>query len=197
MFKSKLLPTLTAAVAFLSILTLTAAVAFLSIPSTAYAATYIDTQATTIPASACRPSSDSEDAKVSLSNGAYVFNNSAPGTVTVTFYCPLPINGFSISQPEDQNAIAGYRVYFRDSDGPGNSASIKTRLTYRTSDGLHSVGTEWNSNSNKATNNTSYYINLKHDLGFSRLYAFYITMSRSNKNLDPAFSGIDFIPLPS
>jgi hypothetical protein len=62
----------------------------------------------------------------------------------------------------------------------------------------HGVDTEWNSNSNKATSHTSYYINLKHNLGSSRLYAFYVTMSRSNPKLDLAFSGIDFVrpPIP-
>jgi hypothetical protein len=174
------------------ILILTTAVALLSFPSHVSAATDIDTQATTIPASACRPSNDSEDAKVRLSNGAYVFNGSATGTVT--FYCPLPINGLSISQPQDQNSIAGYRVYYRDSDGARNSASIKTRLIYRDAQGLKGVGTEWISNSNNVTANTAQYINLPHNLGSFRLYAFLVTLSRSNTNLDPAFSGIDFIP---
>ena len=44
------------------------------------------------------------------------------------------------------NIVNGYRVYYRDSDGAGNSAKITTKLFYRDVQGMKTVGSEWNSN---------------------------------------------------
>ncbi|MEC4812013.1 MAG: hypothetical protein SAK29_01825 [Scytonema sp. PMC 1069.18] len=155
-----------------------------------------DVRATTIPASACRPRNDVADAAVTLSNGAYVFNGSATGTVIL--YCPLPINAHTISDTTDDNDISTYRVYYRDSDGIGSEAEIRTRLNYRDSSGLQGVGTTWSSNESNTTTNTIRYVSLNHDVGFNRLYFFTVIMQRTNTGQDPAFSGIDFAlpPVP-
>lgn len=155
-----------------------------------------DVLATTIPASACRPQDNVADAKVVLSNGAYVFIGSATGTVN--FYCPLPINAYTVSNLTDNNNISTYRVYYRDSDGIGTASEISTRLVYRDSAGLNGAGNTWSSNVSNSTNNITQLVNLNHGLGFDRLYSFLVIMQRNNSSQNPAFSGIDFAfpPVP-
>lgn len=171
-----------------------AAIATSFVVSSVASANDRDVEATTIPASACRPRNDVEDAAVGLSNGAYVFNGSATGTVIL--YCPLPINRHTISDMTNDNDISTYRVYYRDTDGMGTGAEIETRLHYRDSNGLHAVGTTWSSNESNMTDNTIRYVNLNHNVGFDRLYFFTVIMRRTNTEQDPAFSGIDFASTP-
>src|SRR3712207_5930968 len=111
--------------------------AILSVPSIA-SANDRDLIATTIPASACRPSNNMEDGRVRLSNGAYVFQGTFTGTVV--FYCPLPINRFTISDATDDNNISSYRVYCRDTDGAGNAAQVTTQLQFRNANNIANVG---------------------------------------------------------
>jgi len=180
-----------------SFIAIAASAALLTFPSAAVASDQ-DVQATTIPASACQPRGFSTDARVVLSNGAYVFDPSASGTATATFYCSLPINGLTVSNTTNDNDITGYRVYYRDSDGTANASEITTRLAYRDTQGITYVGTLWSSNTNTQTGNTNRYISLNHDLGIYRLYFFVVTMRRTSTIQSPAFSGIDFIfpPVP-
>ncbi|WP_414544119.1 hypothetical protein [Nostoc sp. CCY0012] len=149
-----------------------------------------DVLATTIPASACRPQNNVDDAKVALSNGAYVFTGSATGTVI--FYCPLPINANTVSDMTNDNDISAYRVYYRDTDGIGTGSEITTRLVYRDAAGLNGVGSTWSSNVFNNANNRTQFVNLNHDVGSNRLYSFLVTMQRTNTSQNPAFSGIDF-----
>ncbi|MGB5959185.1 MAG: hypothetical protein WBG73_00895 [Coleofasciculaceae cyanobacterium] len=163
-----------------------------AIPSIA-AANTPDVAATTIPASACRPENDTTDSRVSLSNGAYVFNPGVTGTVR--FYCPLPING-NRTNGINNNSMTRYNLYYRDSDGTGNAAQITSRLLYR-STGQFAIGSQLNSNTiNTGTNLTSdriHTILLNHTFLNFRLYYFLVTMTRTNSNLNPAFTGIDFV----
>ncbi len=155
-----------------------------------------DVSATTIPASACRPQDDAADAKVTLSNGAYVFKGSATGTVI--FYCPLPINANTISDDTNANGISTYRVYYRDTDGHGLEAEVTTRLAFRDAESLKTVGSTWTSNarfSSSSSGNTRKNVSLNHYLGSGRLYFFVVTMKRTDTSENPAFSGIDFVDL--
>ncbi|MEG4622832.1 hypothetical protein Q5691_00810 [Microcoleus sp. w1-18aA5] len=174
---------------------LTAIAALFSFPRAAVANDQ-DVLATTIPASACRPESDTADARVRMVNGAFIFNDNATGTVR--FFCPLPINRLTVSNPSNDNDLTGYRVYYRDTDGTGNLAEITTHLFYRNSNAGSSiaVGTAWGSNSNPSNLrvNTSFFVRQTHQFGDFRLYFFVVTMRRNNINQDPAFGGIDFIP---
>ncbi|WP_413200555.1 hypothetical protein [Nostoc piscinale] len=169
--------------------------ASLIVPSVA-SANDRDILATTVPATACRPNSDSGDASVVISNGAYVFNGSATGTVTL--YCPLPINANTISDLTNDNDISTYRVYYRDTDGIGGASEITTRLVYRDSAGLNGVGSTWSSNVSNMTDNRTQFVNLNHSVGSNRLYSFLVTIQRTNTTQNPAFSGIDFAfpPIP-
>ncbi|OCQ98811.1 hypothetical protein BCD64_22420 [Nostoc sp. MBR 210] len=163
--------------------------ASLIVPSVA-SANDRDITATTIPATACRPNSDSGDASVVISNGAYVFNGSATGTVTL--YCPLPINANTLVDFSNDNDISRYRVYYRDTDGIGTASEIKVNLTYRDANGLTPVGGTWSSNGFNIIDNTTRFVDLIHDVGLDRLYSFVVTMQRTNTTQNPAFSGIDF-----
>ena len=174
---------------------LTAIAGLFTFPSAAVANDQ-DVQATTIPASACRPESDTADASVRMVNGAFIFNGNSTGTVR--FFCPLPINRLTVSGPSNDNDLTGYRVYYRDTDGTGNLAEITTHLFYRNSNAGSSiaVGAAWGSNSNpsNSTVNTSFFVGQTHQFEAFRLYFFGVTMRRNNINQDPAFGGIDFIP---
>lgn len=94
-----------------------------------------DMLSTTVPASICSPVDSANAAKVRLSNGAWVFQGGATGSVQ--FYCPLTVNGYSLSDsllaaienadveggtpapPSIQigNSVSFYRIYYRDPDG--------------------------------------------------------------------------------
>jgi hypothetical protein len=64
------------------------------------------------------------------------------------------------------NIVNGYRVYYRDSDGAGNSAKITTKLFYRDVQGMKTVGSEWNSNTvnSPSTDNctVTFYLSWRH-----------------------------------
>lgn len=169
--------------------------AFFAFPSIASANT-TNVSATTIPASACRPENDTTDARVALSNGAYVFTGNFTGTVR--FYCPLPINANTVTGI-GSNSLSRYNVYYRDPDATGNATAIRTRLAYR-STGQFAIGGEWSSNTVNVganlTNDRIQSVLLNHTFSNFRLYYFIVTMTRNNANQSPAFSGIDFVLPP-
>lgn len=179
------------------IIFLTALAALFTFPSAAVANDR-DVEATTIPASACRPESDTADASVRMVNGAFIFNPNSTGTVR--FFCPLPINRLTVSDSSNDNDLSRYRVYYRDTDGTGNVVEITTQLFYRNSNANSSipVGAAWSSNSNPSnlTVNTFFYVLQSHQFEVFRLYFFVVTMRRNNINQDPAFGGIDFVLPP-
>ena len=151
--------------------------------------------ATTVPASACEPVNEAQANKVKLVNGAWVFNGAHTGTVT--FYCPLSLNGFDVNNILNVNDMSGYRVYYRDSDGGtiiGGKAKVTARLTYRKHDGMYSGGTVWSSRFTPAgqTSNTTAYKANNHTVQKNALYSFVVTLYRSESAQQPAFSGIDF-----
>jgi len=145
---------------------------------------------TAVPASACRPESDTADSRVRLSNGAFVFSGNTTGTVQ--FYCPVPINGSSLVN----NNFSFYRIFYRDSDGTGNASEVTARLLFRDRSGQGAIEDGWSSNEGSLTTNTIGYKSLNHRLNEDRLYYFLVTMRRTNTTQDPAFSGIDFTAPP-
>ena len=151
-----------------------------------------DVRATTVPATACQPASLAFAAKMQISNAAWTFAGASTGTVYL--YCPLPINGNTVSDASDDNDISTYRIYYRDSDGTGAAAEVTTRLVYRRSDGLYSGGPQWSSNSNPldTTTNTIDFHDNPHDMTAAGVYSFFVTLKRTNTNDSAAFSGIDF-----
>jgi hypothetical protein len=155
-----------------------------------------DVLATTVPATACQPASTTSAEKMAISNAAWTFAGAATGTVFL--YCPLPINGNTVSGAGNDNDISSYRIYYRDSDGTGAAAEVTTQLVYRRSDGLYSGGAEWSSNSNllNTTTNTIDFQDNVHDMTANGLYSFYVTLKRTNTGESPAFSGIDFASPP-
>lgn len=155
-----------------------------------------DVRATTVPATACQPATHAMAALVQISNAAWTFAGNATGTVYL--YCPLPINGNTVSGAGDDNDISAYRIYYRDSDGTGAAAEVTTRLLYRRSDGLYSGGAAWSSNSNlldTTTNTVVFHLNA-HDMTADGVYSFLVTLRRTNTDASAVFSGIDFALVP-
>lgn len=153
-----------------------------------------DMLATTVPATACEPLNSSHANEVQLSNAAWVFRGSHTGTIT--FYCPVPRNAWTLSDNTNDNDISAYRIYYRDSDGTGTTAQVTARLVYRGASGLFSAGSTWNSNNHAATGNTTAFKENVHDVRFDALYSFLVTLRRTNTQQAPAFSGIDFATIP-
>jgi hypothetical protein len=153
-----------------------------------------DVRATTVPATACQPRNSVEAERVVLSNGAWVFSGTNTGEVM--FYCPLPLNAWTVSNISNDNDISAFRVYYRDTDGAGNAARVTARLVYRLFDGLYSAGNTWSSNVNPVTTNTTWLQDNPHDVRSLALYSFLVTLRRTNTSQEPAFSGIDFVPPP-
>jgi hypothetical protein len=148
-----------------------------------------DLRATTVPAAECQPENDTQDARVTLSGGAWTFNSTSTGTIT--FYCPLPINGNTEFDAFNDNDMTMIRVLYRDTDGMGAGAEVTARLLFRTP-GLFSVGAAWSSNSSNVMVDTTAFHPLVHDLFPSVLYSFFVTLSRTSTVDNPAFFGIDF-----
>ncbi len=164
-------------------------VGFVGVTGTAKASDR-DMLATTVPATACEPYRSSDARRVWLSNAAWVFRGANTGTIT--FYCPVPRNAVTLSDTTNDNDISAYRIYYRDSDGNGTAARVTARLLYRRASGLFSAGSLWNSNDYPVTGNTTVTKTNLHDMRSSALYSFLVTLSRTNRQQDPAFSGIDF-----
>jgi hypothetical protein len=148
-----------------------------------------DLRATTVPATSCQPASDALSSRVVLSNAAWIFNGTSTGTIT--FYCPLPINGNTESDASLDNDMSIIRVFYRDTDGMGVGAEVTARLAFR-STGLFAVGAPWSSNSSNVVVDTTAFHPLAHDLSANGLYSFIVTLSRTSTDESPAFTGIDF-----
>jgi hypothetical protein len=148
-----------------------------------------DLRATTVPATACQPASSAQAAEVVLANGAWAFTGTNTGTIT--FYCPLPINGNTVSDATDDNDISAFRVYYRDTDGTGSAAEVTARLIFRTT-GVGTIGSTWSSNSSNVMTDTMAFQLVTHDMSASAMYSFLVTLSRTSTTESPAFTGIDF-----
>jgi hypothetical protein len=148
-----------------------------------------DLRATTIPAAACQPESDAQAARVVLAGSAWTF--SGVNTGTITFYCPLPINGNTEFDASNDNDMTAIHVLYRDTDGMGAGAEVTARLLFRTPS-LFSVGAAWSSNASNIMVDTTAFHPLVHDLFPSVLYTFAVTLNRTNVVDNPAFFGIDF-----
>jgi len=150
--------------------------------------THQDLFATTVPASACQPASPIMSDRLSLVNGAWVLNDGFIGVAQL--WCPLPVNAYTVSDDSFHNQMIGYRIFYRDSDGGLGQSQVTVRLGYRTASGFAWAGPLWISNLPQ-TGNTTEFHPTSHDLG-ANLYSFYVTMARTNANVEPVFAGIDF-----
>lgn len=148
-----------------------------------------DLRATTVPATSCQPASSTQAASVVLVSAAWVFSGNNTGTVT--FYCPLPVNGNTESNIGDDNDITTFRVFYRDTDGTGTDAEVTARLLYRTT-GLFAASSAWSSNASNVMIDTTDFHPAVHDVSNLALYSFVVTLSRTNTTENPAFTGIDF-----
>lgn len=160
----------------------------------------------TIPASACEVRDKRQMARVELVQGGWRFVGSTTGRVTLT--CPLPISYF----PADHDLAAGdtemtfYRVWYRDSDGPGAVTSVSATPYLRTDTGAWTniglVGggggfvppgvCQFNSNSHP---NLAFATNIQdcaHDIQLNVLYSFEVTLQRNSTSQIVEFHGIDF-----
>ena len=148
-----------------------------------------DLRATTVPAAECLPVSSSDASRVNLANGAWIFNGTTTGTVT--FNCPLPINGNTEFDASNTNDMTAYRVFYQDSDGMGAAAEVTVRVFFRTPS-YFPFGPTWTSNSSAATASTTAFQPLVHNLFPSVLYTFVVTLSRTSTDQKAVFYGIDF-----
>ena len=174
-------------------------------PSAALSNTW-DLISRTIPASACEVRDAKKAARVELVQGGWRFVGNNTGRVTLT--CPLPISVF----PADHDLGASstemtfYRVWYRDSDGPGVMTSVSVTPDLRTDLGAWTniglVGgdggivppgvCQFNSNSHA---NIVFATNIQdcaHDVQINALYSFEVTLQRNSTSQTVEFHGIDF-----
>jgi len=149
-----------------------------------------DLIATTIPASSCTPVNSKQAEMVFLQNGSWVFRNGVTGGVG--FYCPLPLNAYTVSNNTNDNDMTHFRIYYRDTDGKGTAATLTARLKRKLTNGAQLWGTQWNSNNVNVSGQTAQIHPYLHDLAFSAQYVMNVTMGRNNTTQRPIFTGIDF-----
>ncbi|MGR9053132.1 MAG: hypothetical protein ACU84J_10825 [Gammaproteobacteria bacterium] len=149
-----------------------------------------DLVATTIPASACTPANNVQAGLVYLSNGSWMFTGNATGGVV--FYCPLPLNSYTVSDNTNDNDMTHFRVYYRDTDATGSAANVTARLVRRRTDGSTLLGAQFNSDNVNIDVHTAQIQPYLHDLAFSAIYSMQVTMARRNTSENPMFTGIDF-----
>jgi hypothetical protein len=159
-----------------------------------------------IPASACEVRNSQDAARVELVQGAWRFQGAQTGLVTLS--CPLPITAF----PADHDlgfgnsAMDFYRVWYRDSDGPGAAARVVVTPYLRMQTGaLSNIGLigggggvippgvcQFNSN---AFPNVGFAVRARdcnHKIQLNALYWFEVTMQRNSSQQSVEFHGIDF-----
>lgn len=149
-----------------------------------------DLVATTIPASSCSPTNSDQAEMVFLENGSWVFRSGVTGGVS--FYCPLPLNAFTVSDNTNDNDMTHFRIYYQDPDATGTAATLTARLKRKLPNGSQLWGTQWNSNNVNVSGQTAQIQPYLHDLAFSAQYVINVTMGRNNANQRPRFTGIDF-----
>lgn len=159
-----------------------------------------------IRASACAPRDAPGAARVEMVQGGWGFSGNNVGRVTFT--CPLPISVF----PADQalgfasTDMGFFRVWYRDSDGPGVAAQVLATPYQRTSVGAWSnIGLfgggggvappgvcQFNSNNFGDLVFAARIKECKHSIVQNAPYVFEVTMSRETASQAVEFHGIDF-----
>lgn len=160
-----------------------------------------------IPASACTPRDAPSAARVEMVQGGWRFSGSNVGRVTFT--CPLPISVFPADQAGGFSStdMGFFRVWYRDSDGPGAAAQVLATPYLRTSLGAWSnIGLfggggggfvpagvcQFNSNTFVDLVFAARVKDCKHSIVQNALYVFEVTMSRETATQTVEFHGIDF-----
>lgn len=159
-----------------------------------------------IPASACAVQNNQQSALVELVQGGWRFRGNFTGTVTLS--CPLPITEFPADQSLGFNntVMDFYRVWYRDSDGPGNVTRVSVTPYLRTQTGaVSNIGLigggggfippgvcQFNSNAHP---NVAFAVRIQdcnHNIQLNALYWFEVTMQREAAQQSVEFHGIDF-----
>lgn len=172
----------------------------------AMAANTWDLLSRSIPASACEVRNSIDAARVELFQGGWRFQGSQTGTVVLS--CPLPITDF----PADRNLAFNhtvmdfYRVWYRDSDGPGGGARVSVIPFLRTHTGvLSNIGLfgggggfvppgvcQFNSNAFANVGFAARIRDCDHNIQLNALYWFEVTLQRLSSLTSVEFHGIDF-----
>ena len=169
----------------------------------------IELVSTTIPASACRPANDDGDALLRLRHGGYMFQPDAVGDVSLL--CPLPLNGWRVSVDPfiqfldgPEMDISSYRIYFQDENTCQSTHGVRARLRYRRTTGsfASNVTPWWTSWSEPdlgdicipaTSNDTTREVPVNATLRQDRLYHFLVQIRRESTDVNPVFTGIDFV----
>lgn len=176
-------------------------------PAPAMALNTWDLISRSIPASACAVQNNQQSALVELFQGGWRFRGAFTGTVTLS--CPLPITDFPADHTLGFNhtVMDFYRVWYRDSDGPGNVTRVSVTPFLRTQAGaVSNIGLigggggvvppgvcQFNSNAHP---NVAFAVRIQdcnHNIQLNALYWFEVTMQRENAQQSVEFHGIDFL----
>jgi hypothetical protein len=179
-----------------------------ALPAHAYAVNDWDVRSRTIPASACTARDSAQAALLEMVQGAWRFTGTSTGKVTLT--CPWPISFY----PADQAQFVGptsmyfYRVWYRDTDGPGAGAGLSSIPYARLSPGgaWSNVGLlgggggivppgvcQFNSNGHPEMTFMATVQPCTHNIYYNAIYSFEVTLSRSSSSQVVEFHGIDFV----
>ncbi|MBS0447090.1 MAG: hypothetical protein JSR59_14210 [Proteobacteria bacterium] len=174
----------------------------------AYAINDWDVRSRTIPASACTPRDSAQAALLEMVQGAWRFTATATGRVTLT--CPFPISSYPADQAQyiGPTSMQFYRVWYRDSDGPGATAALTTLPYARLAPlgGWSNIGLlgggggivppgvcQFVSNGHPETTFVATVQPCVHDIYYNAMYSFEVTLSRTATTQAVEFHGIDFI----
>lgn len=167
-----------------------------------------DIHSRTIPASACQVKDPAQAALVEMVQGAWRFSANNTGRVTLT--CPFPISYFTADHAEYKPAGAQmtfYRVWYRDSDGATNAASVQATPYVRIwpggawsnigllggGGGLVPPGVcQFSSNSHPDLGFAAHVQDCDYKIQINAMYSFEVTMYRNASTLTVEFHGIDF-----
>lgn len=187
--------------------TLLLAVAWPMAASAAFNVNTWDFISRSIPASACTPRDAASAQRVEMVSGGWRFIGNQVGRVVLT--CPLPITYFPADKAQNvpPTALYVYRVWYRDSDGPANQASVRATPYRRnllgswTNIGLAGGGggifappgvCEFNSNLYPEVLFVVHEKECQHKVEMNALYAYEVVLTREVGSQQVEFHGIDF-----
>ena len=161
-----------------------------------------------IPASACQVRDSAQAALVEMVQGAWRFAGNNVGRVTFT--CPFPISYFPADHAEylpGGTQMTFFRVWYRDSDGATNAASVQATPYVRLwpSGAWSNIGLvpggggfvppgicQFNSGNFGDLGFAAHVKDCDHTIQLNALYAFEVTIARNAATLTVEFHGIDF-----
>jgi hypothetical protein len=145
----------------------------------------------TLSAANCLPYDESDDARLTRSNGAWGFASGQTGTASLI----CPIRAFAPAVENEYYTLYQAFLDYRDNDGAGNNERIELRFRYRKHDqsGVWTLSTILDSNDSAATGyNTVGEVGIPYTHHITDPYNIphvLITMYRSGTQTSPVFSG--------